>query len=67
MLVSAFILCNCHDYKWENAYIKHLLYASKILIQFLCVNLGERRGGGSLVHVCVWEYIAFPIEQIDGC
>ena len=25
------------------------------------------REGGSLMHVYVWEHIAFPTEQIDGC
>ena len=24
-------------------------------------------GGELLMHVYVWEHIAFPTEQIDGC
>ena len=34
---------------------------------FLSICLGEGRGGGVLMHVYIWEYIAFPAEQIDGC
>ena len=64
MLVSAFILCNCHDYKWENAYIKHLLYASKILMKFLYVNLGER-GGGGVTYACMCMGIHSPSYRTD--
>ena len=35
--------CNFHVYKWENAYIKDL-YALRILMNFLCIYLGEGRG-----------------------
>ena len=41
----AYILCNFHVYKWENAYIKDL-YALTILMNFLCICLGEGKGGG---------------------
>ena len=35
---------------------------------FLCIYLGEGKGGGGVhMHVYVWEHIAFPTEQIDGC
>ena len=34
-----------------------------------CIYLGEGRvgGGGSLMHVYVWEHIAFLTKPIDGC
>ena len=48
------------------AYIKDL-YALRILMNFLCIYLGEGRGGGALMHVYVWEHIAaFPPEPLDG-
>ena len=33
---------------------------------FISVKEGLR-GGGSLMHVYVWEDIAFLTERIDGC
>ena len=42
--LSAFILCNIHVYKRENAYIKDL-YAWRISMNFLCIYLGEEKGG----------------------
>ena len=45
--LSAFILCYFYVYKWENAYIKDLLYAWRILmIFFKFIYLGKGRGGG---------------------
>ena len=41
----------------KNAYIKDL-NALRILMNFLCINLGEKGGGWvALMHVYVWEYI----------
>ena len=40
----------------KNAYIKDL-NALRILIYFLCIYLGEKGGGGALMHVYVWEHI----------
>ena len=37
-----------------NAYIKDLS-ALRILINFLCIYLGEKKGG-VLMHVYVWEH-----------
>ena len=42
--LSAFILCNIHVYKWEKAYIEDL-NALRILMNFLCIYLGEKGGG----------------------
>ena len=53
--LSAFILCNFHVFKMEDAYIKDL-NAWRILMNFLCIYLGEGRGG-ALMHVYVWEHI----------
>ena len=39
----------------KNAYIKDL-NALRILMNFLCIYLGEKRGG-ALMHVYVWEHI----------
>ena len=39
----------------KNAYIKDL-NALRILMNFLCIYLGEK-GGGALMHVYVWERI----------
>ena len=49
--LSVFILCNFHVFKWENAYIKDL-YALTILMDFLCIYLGEERGGGC-TNACI--------------
>ena len=51
--LSAFILCNCHVYRWKNAYIKHLLYAWKILMKFFMYLFRWRKGGG---HLCMYMY-----------
>ena len=40
----------------KNAYIKDL-NALRILMNFLCIYLGEKVGGGALMHVYVWEHI----------
>ena len=40
----------------KNAYIKDL-NALRIFMNFLCISLGEKRGGDALMHVYVWEYI----------
>ena len=40
----------------KNAYIKDL-NALRILMNFLCIYLGEKKGGGALMHVYVWEHI----------
>ena len=39
----------------KNAYIKDL-NALRILMNFICIYLGEK-GGGALMHVYVWEHI----------
>ena len=33
------------------------LYAWRILMNFLCIYLGEGKGGGALMHVYVLEHI----------
>ena len=53
--LSAFILCNFHVFTRENAYIKDL-NTWRILMNFLCIYLGEGRGG-ALMHVYVLEHI----------
>ena len=50
------ILCNFHVCKWKNAYIIDL-NALWILMNFLCIYLGEKGGGVALMHVYVWEHI----------
>ena len=61
----AFILCNFHVYKWENASIKDK-YALRILMNISCIYLGEGRGGG--LHLCMYIFgnteSAFPTELI---
>ena len=48
--------------------IKDLLYyARRILLIFLCIIKVKEGLGGSLMHVYVWEHIAFLTEPIDGC
>ena len=43
--------------KWKNAYIIDL-NALRIFMNFLCIYLDEKRGGGvALMHVYVWEHI----------
>ena len=37
----------------KNAYIKDL-NALRILMNFLCIYLGGKGGGGALMHVYVW-------------
>ena len=50
-------------------HIKKLLYAQRILMNFfnVFISVKEGLGGGSLMHVYVWEHIAFLTEPIDGC
>ena len=55
-MLSAFILCNFHVSKWDKAYIKDL-NAWRFLMNFLCIYLGEGKGGGALMHVYVLEHI----------
>ena len=31
------------------------------------ISVKEGWGGGALMHVYVWEHIAFLTEPIDGC
>ena len=47
-------------------HIKDLLYARRILINFLnlFISVKEGLGGGSLMHVYVWEHIAFLTEWL---
>ena len=40
----------------KNDYIKDL-NALRTLMNFLCTYLGEKGGGGALIHVYVWEHI----------
>ena len=56
MLNLHLFLCNFHVCKWKNAYIKDL-NALRILMNFLCIYLGEKGGGGALMYVYVWEHI----------
>ena len=53
-VLSAFILCNFHVYKWENAYSKDL-NAWNFLMNF--IYLLKWKKGGALVHVYVWKHI----------
>ena len=47
-------------------HINNLLYAQRILMNFFNVFISVKEGG-SLMHVYVWEHIAFLTEPIDGC
>ena len=53
----------------KNAYIKDL-NALRILMNFLCIYLGEK-GGGVVVHKCMYIYgntwSAFTTELLNGC
>ena len=60
----AFILCNFHVYKWENAYIKDL-YALRILMNFLCIYLGEGKGWVALMHVYIWGHVVSICYRTD--
>ena len=40
----------------ENAYIKDL-NAERIFMNFLCIYLGLRKGGGALMNVYVWKHM----------
>ena len=43
-------MCNFHVYNWKNANVKDLS-SWRILMNFLCIYLGEGKGGGSaLMH-----------------
>ena len=52
-------------------HINNLLYARRILMNFLNVFISVKEGlvggGGSLIHVYVWEHMAFLTEPMDGC
>ena len=53
-------------------HINNLLYARRILMNFFNVFISVKEGwggggGGSLMHVYVWEHIVFLTELIDGC
>ena len=51
-------------------HINNLLYARRILMKFFNVFISVKEGlggGGSLMHVYVWEHIAFLTEPIVGC
>ena len=53
MFNNAHFFCvNFQVCKWKNAYIKDL-NAFIILMNFLCIYLGEERGGG--VHLCMFR------------
>ena len=48
-------------------HIDNLLYARRILMKFFNVFISVKEGlGGSLMHVYVWEHIAFLTEPIDA-
>ena len=32
-------------------------------MNFLCIYLGERKGGGVLMYVYIWEHIGQPLLQ----
>ena len=53
---STFILCSFHVCKWKNAYIKDS-NALRILMNFQCIYLGEKGGGGGALYIYVWEHI----------
>ena len=55
-LIYIYILYAFHVCKWKNAYITDLK-ALRILMNFLCIYLGEGKGRGALMHVYVWEHI----------
>ena len=52
-LKSTSILCNFHVCKWKNAYIKDL-NALRILMNFLCIYLDEKKGGGVCSNACIF-------------
>ena len=45
---------------------KTFIICLKNFNEFFYVFIMVKEGGGSLMHVYVWEHIAFPREQIDG-
>ena len=64
--LSALIMCKIHVYNWENANTKDL-NAWRILMNLLCIYLGEGRG----MHLCMYIYgntkkSAFTTELLDG-
>ena len=67
---TATILYDFHVCKWKNAHIKDL-NALRILMNFLCIYLGEGKEGctNACMHVYVWEHIviAFTTEPLGGC
>ena len=46
-----------HVCNWKDVYIKDL-NALRILMNFRWIYVGEKGGGGALIHVYVWEHIA---------
>ena len=46
----------------KNVYIKDL-NALGILMNFLCIYLGEKGGGALIIHVYVWEHIVSLLLQ----
>ena len=48
-------MCNFHVCKWKNAYIEDL-NALRILMNFLCIYIGEK-GGGVALYIYIWEHI----------
>ena len=36
-------------------------------MNFLCIYLGEKKGGGALMHVYVWEHIVSLYYRIAKC
>ena len=57
--------------KRKNAYIKDDLNVSRILMNFLCIYLGEeRRGRGgtnACSNICVVTQLAFTTEPLNRC
>ena len=49
-----------------NAYIKDLS-ALRILINFLCIYLGEKRGGCTNACICMGTPSVFTTEPLTGC
>ena len=56
-----------HVFKWQNAYIKDLLYSLRIEGIF-DVFISVKEGGCTNACTCICiGSLAFPTEQIDGC
>ena len=63
-LIFAFILCNFHVYKWEEAYTYKRLNVWRILMKFLCIYLGEGRGGVWCTNACIYMYMETHIVSL---